>query len=179
MTSYVASVAFETEICCNCGVAFAMTADFMQRRRNDGKWFYCPAGHGQHYTGPTEATKLKQELQRKEEMLSAERARAGRLAAERDGIAKAHRKMRTRVMNGVCPCCNRQFQNLLRHMRSEHAGEFSLRNLRTAFGMTQAQVAEEIGIQTTYVSLLENEKPVPVYAKERAENWIAMQDGKQ
>ena len=62
-------------------------------------------------------------------------------------------------------------------MRSEHAGEFSLRNLRTAFGMTQAQVAEEIGIDVVYVSKLENNKPVPTYAQERAENWIAAQDG--
>lgn len=26
----------------------------------------------------------------------------------------------TRVKNGVCPCCNRSFQNLKRHMNTKH-----------------------------------------------------------
>lgn len=33
--------------------------------------------------------------------------------------AKARRKLK-RVQNGVCPCCNRSFWNLERHMKSKH-----------------------------------------------------------
>ena len=61
-------------------------------------------------------------------------------------VSKAHKRMRERVMNGVCPCCNRTFQNLREHMKSEHA-DFgtvqTLAALRQAFGMTQEAVAKE------------------------------------
>src|SRR5688500_16147646 len=111
---------FEVEQCCNCGMSFAMTTDFHRRRRDDRKTFYCPAGHGNDYNGPTEAQKLKGELERAQQMQEAAEARAATAEHEREQVAKAHKKMRTRVMNGVCPCCNRTFQNLLQHMRSEH-----------------------------------------------------------
>jgi hypothetical protein len=29
-------------------------------------------------------------------------------------------KIKNRVGHGVCPCCTRSFQNLARHMASEH-----------------------------------------------------------
>jgi hypothetical protein len=28
--------------------------------------------------------------------------------------------MRKRIQSGVCPCCNRTFENLGRHMKSKH-----------------------------------------------------------
>lgn len=28
--------------------------------------------------------------------------------------------MKNRVANGVCPCCNRHFENLERHMKGQH-----------------------------------------------------------
>lgn len=37
---------FVVEICCNCGMAFAVTNDFQDRRVNDHARFYCPNGHG-------------------------------------------------------------------------------------------------------------------------------------
>jgi DNA-binding transcriptional regulator YiaG len=174
MGEFVNGIEFRTEQCCNCGVAFAMTADFMRRRRNDRKTFFCPNGHGQHYVGKTEAEKLREELERKQNALDAERRRAVALEQQRDQIAKAHRKMRDRVRNGVCPCCNRTFQNLMAHMRTEHPdfGTATLKMLRDAYGLTQSAVANEIGITSVYVSLHERGKSVPVYAKQRIESWI-------
>lgn len=175
MTKFVDNTWFVTETCCNCGMQFAMTEDFQRRRREDRKSFYCPAGHVQHYTGPSEAQKLKIELERKEQMLSAAQARAATAEQERQQITRAHRKMRERVMNGVCPCCNRTFQNLMQHMRSEHPDFSTVRTmltLRTAFGMTQAAVAHEAGVDATHVSLFERGKPVAAYAKARLESWL-------
>jgi hypothetical protein len=141
---FVDQVSFYVEQCCNCGIPFAMTMELQKRRRNDRQSFYCPNGHGQHYTGPTEAERLKTELERKNLMLDAAQAKAATAEQDRAQIAKAHQRMRTRVMNGVCPCCNRTFQNLMQHMRSEHP-DFSatktLFTLRQAFGMTQAALA--------------------------------------
>lgn len=177
MTAFVDNIQFVTELCCNCGIPFAMSADFQRRRREDRKDFYCPAGHPQHYIGKTEAEKLREEVERQRQMREAEQARAEKLRQERDQVSRAHRRMRTRVMNGVCPCCNRTFQNLLRHMQSEHAGEFNLRNVRAAFGMTQTDVAKEVGLQSGYVSLHERGRPVPSYAAERLEAWIDQHAG--
>lgn len=174
MTTFAEGVEFVVEHCCNCHLPFAMSRQFQAKRREDRQWFYCPAGHPQHYTGKTEAQKLREELERKQAALEAEKGRSILLQNERDSIAKAHKRMRTRVMNGVCPCCNRTFQNLMMHMRSEHPDfkELDLKALRTAYGLTQGAAAKEIGIKPAYVSLLENGKGVPEYAKQRAEAWV-------
>lgn len=154
---------------------FAMTATFMKKRRDDRFSFYCPAGHAQHYTGPSEEQKLKKELERKAEMLMAAELRAESAEKDRQQIGKAHQKMRTRVMNGVCPCCNRTFQNLMAHMKTEHPNfteKRTLLTLRQAFGMSQAAVAVEAGVDNNHVSLYERGKPVARYAKARIDSWL-------
>jgi len=176
MSTFVDNERFFVEHCCNCGMAFAMTDAFHERKLKDQTYFSCPSGHQQHYTGLTEEQKLRKEVERKQQMLDAANARADTSEREREQIAKAHKKMRERVMNGVCPCCNRTFQNLMMHMRSEHPEfrEFkTLSTLRAAFGMPQAAVANEAGVITAYVSLYEREKPVPSYAKSRLDGWVA------
>lgn len=176
MTTYADTIGFITVSCYKCGVLFGMTQKLQKQRLTDRKLFFCPNGHDQHYFGPSEESKLKDELARKESMLEAERARASTLQTERDAVSRAHSRMRSRVMNGVCPCCNRTFQNLLRHMQTEHAGELNLKTLRQAFGMTQGQVAKEIGVYPAIVSLHERGKPVPHYARQSIERWINMQE---
>jgi hypothetical protein len=83
----------------------------------------CPLGHTWWFTGRNVEQKLEDE-----------RRRAGRLAAERDQFAareRGQRAAKTRAQNklkrtnarvaaGVCPCCNRTFQQLARHMASQH-----------------------------------------------------------
>lgn len=175
MSNYVDGIEFVTEICCNCGMPWAMTADFRKRRLKDRADFYCPAGHQQHYVGKSEEQKLRDELERKQRALESEQGRAIKLQSERDDIARAHKRMRDRVRNGVCPCCNRTFQNLLRHMQTEHP-DFteakSLKVLRTAYGMTQKAVADEAGVATVYISLHENGKQVPGWAESRIDAWL-------
>ncbi|WP_165394478.1 helix-turn-helix domain-containing protein [Pseudoxanthomonas winnipegensis] len=87
--------------------------------------------------------------------------------------------MRQRVMNGVCPCCNRTFENLRRHMHDKHP-EFgqpeTLAALRKAFGLTQRDVAAEAGVNPSYVSLYENGKPVPSVAGARLDSWLQHQE---
>lgn len=122
--------AAETELVvltCTCGILFAIPARLNRsalKHRGDGGWqICCPLGHQWHYVGQTEEEKLRDRLQR-------ERDRAGRLAAERDqaqaslratrGVATRRKKQLDRVAAGVCPCCGRSFQNLARHMQSQH-----------------------------------------------------------
>ncbi len=116
------------EECCECHMTFAMPRDFNNQSRNSmRKYFHCPDGHVQHYTGPTEAQRLKRELemvQRQRDVAeSARRAACDQaLAAERSAAAYKGRvtRLKNRAAAGVCPCCNRHFENLHRHMSTRH-----------------------------------------------------------
>lgn len=179
MTKYVDGIQFVTEECCSCGMPFAMTADFRRRRLNDRKDWYCPRGHAQHYTGKSEAQKLRDQLSRTERRLEAESGRASLLEGQRDNLQRSYGRMRERVKNGVCPCCNRTFQNLLRHMRTKHP-EFgqnnTLRALRDAYGLTQQALGEEVGIPGNYVSSFERDRYVPEHAKIAINEWVESQE---
>lgn len=167
---------FEVETCCNCGMAFAMVTEFRRKCLNNHNIsFFCPAGHGQHYTGQNEAQRLQRELERERELLASSKAHTEKVKGDLSRITKAHKRMRVRVANGVCPCCNRSFTNLRDHMKTQHA-EFgkdkTLSTLRKAFGMTQADVANEVGVSVAYVSNYERDKPVPRYAEMAISEWV-------
>ena len=114
------------ETCLSCEMLFAVTDTFRRERIRDGQWFYCPAGHAQRFAEPENA-RLKKELERAkrrtDQLLDrANRERRQREAAERS--ASAYKGQTTRLKNravaGVCPHCNRTFQQLARHMHSKH-----------------------------------------------------------
>lgn len=119
----------ETEDCCNCGVTFAMPASLRAEFLRDraGRSFYCPNGHGQHYTGEREEVRLRRELQRAQDATARAEADARRQREYREAEERAHRatkgvltKTRKRIANGVCPCCHRSFVNVQRHMATKH-----------------------------------------------------------
>ncbi len=105
-----------TQTCCNCGVMFAMETSYDKQLRETHKTFYCPNGHGQSYTGKTEAEKLRDELKRKEQELANKVREALDLSSS---LYSANQKLK-RVSKGVCPCCNRTFKNLHSHMKIKH-----------------------------------------------------------
>ena len=105
-----------TEECCSCGVIFGLTDYFKKERLKDHRLFYCPNGHNQHYTAESEAEKNARLL--REEQVRHQRTIA-RENEERAAREKAERKLK-RVGRGVCPDCNRTFQNLARHMACKH-----------------------------------------------------------
>ena len=175
MSKYVDGIEFVTEECCSCGIPFAMTKDFQKRRLDDRKNFYCPSGHEQHYVGKTEAQKLREKLEIEQRRAANERAKSAELRRQRDQLGKSYGMMRERVKNGVCPCCNRTFQNLLNHMKTKHPDFGSselLRSIRSAYGLTQQALADEVGVSNSYISLYENEHDVPEYVRETLEKWV-------
>ena len=120
---------FATITCCHqgCGLTFAVPETWETKRRKDHSWWYCPNGHTQHFTGESDAEKAKRladELTRtraahdqtvarwRERTDSAER----RLSATRGVVTR----IKNRVGSGVCPCCNRTFADLQRHMTGQH-----------------------------------------------------------
>jgi hypothetical protein len=111
---------------CWCGINHAVPQnlrDYQLRQHRDGRnvtSIYCPLGHEHMPAGEGEAAKLQRQLE-------VERERAGRLAAQRDqaqASARAHKaaatRARRRAAAGVCPCCQRTFKQLQRHMTTKH-----------------------------------------------------------
>jgi hypothetical protein len=90
--------------------------------------FFCAYGHSAIFKeGETEETKLRRERDRLTQQLAEKndeinRQRELREAAERRTSAAKGQitKIKNRVGHGVCPCCNRTFENLQRHMTSKH-----------------------------------------------------------
>lgn len=128
VTTILRDVVIETRIvaleCATCSIDFGIGANFMSRRRIDHQRFYCPNGHANVYNGPTDAEKerdrLRNQLQWTREDLDAARTVA-KAADYRARAAKGQlTKLRNRIANGVCPCCNRSFSNLRDHMAGEH-----------------------------------------------------------
>lgn len=101
-------------------------------RCNPDIYFYCGFGHPQHYSKTPrersedalrrERDRLTQRLAEKDDTIRMERERTA--ATERQLYAARGRitKIKNRVGHGVCPCCNRTFADLQRHMNSKHAG---------------------------------------------------------
>lgn len=110
-----------TEECFKCGVMFAIPTDLRNYLLADhSREFFCPNGHGQVYGGKTEAEKQRERAERlalqlanRDEDLRCARAQ---VAATKGQVTK----LKKRVANGVCPCCNRSFANLGRHMAGQH-----------------------------------------------------------
>lgn len=78
--------------------------------------FHCINGHSQIYIGETDAEKLAAVRVELNAALERE-SRANRL---KEAARADLRRTKNRVANGVCPCCNRTFQNLAAHMKTKH-----------------------------------------------------------
>lgn len=121
MSSYAFSyeLYFDIIICYNCKMPFAAEKETMKKWQQNGQSFYCPNGHVQHFT-ESENAQLKKQLEaskRDAEWVRAQRDRAEKQASAARGQVT---KIKNRISNGVCPCCNRSFFNLKRHMLHMH-----------------------------------------------------------
>jgi hypothetical protein len=111
--------------CCECGTPMILEREFHRNRKSDHKNFYCPNGHPQHFPQKTEEEKLREALAQKEKFLQNAQKRtewAEQDARQAKKRAAAYKGQLTRVKNGVCPCCRRNFVNLRRHMATKHPG---------------------------------------------------------
>lgn len=118
----------EAVTCVACGVTFGIETKHRSCLRENQNTFYCPNGHSMWYPKEaTEAFKLKQDLENQKRVLEEAYERNRRLQdqikAEKIKTRAqkgAKTRMLNRVKNGVCPCCNRSFENLHRHMKTMH-----------------------------------------------------------
>lgn len=121
------SITLCLETCLTCDLKFGVDSEFLRKRKEDHKNFYCPNGHGQHYPGLSENEKLRQEIEKLEQRVQ---FRDNTISEKNHTIEQlnysvraqkaAKTKIINRVKNGVCPCCNRSFANLQNHFKTVH-----------------------------------------------------------
>lgn len=118
---------------CWCGIQMAIPSDLYDYAQRKGSTVYCPLGHTfvygdtQYKRLQAEAAKARAEKERAEQQLVRERARTDQAQAEaqhekrRAAAARGQlTKAKKRIGKGVCPCCNRHFANVERHMENKH-----------------------------------------------------------
>ena len=130
--SAVKSISFDVQLtainCGVCGGTYAINERFREQCWTEGKsWTcpYCKCGWG--YSNDNENARLKkkvEELQANQartlSRLNEEVSRSNHLAIQLKGTKTRLTNVKKRVANGVCPCCNRTFVNLQRHMHTKH-----------------------------------------------------------
>lgn len=113
------NIEFEAMECGECGTHYAMTAVMVRKRREDGQSFHCPLGHPRVFR-ETEVQKLRRQIEQNEKDLEWARAQRDRSDKRVISLKGQVTKIKNRIGNGVCPCCNRSFKNLQRHMSHKH-----------------------------------------------------------
>lgn len=112
-----------TVLVCWCGMWHAVPAElrrYQLRKHDNGETvpsIYCPLGHTHIPIGKGEAQKERERVE----------ARAQAIQDQLDSEKRAHAaskgqltKAKKRIGKGVCPCCNRHFTNVERHMSTQH-----------------------------------------------------------
>jgi hypothetical protein len=99
-----------------CNQHFAMSEAFYRQTRRTRETWYCPSGHPRIWLGESDESKLRR-AQARETALKDQLAAATREAEE---VRVALLRDRQRFAKGVCPCCNRSFDNVRRHMETKH-----------------------------------------------------------
>ena len=124
---------FIVDECGSCGVFFVIPELVYTNHRDHGGYSYCSNGHT---WGWKEGRIQTDAMRRERDRLKQDNARLEdeKAAALREAVsAKAQTmQVRRRAAAGVCPCCNRTFQNVQRHMKTKHPNVVPLDQKQTA-----------------------------------------------
>ena len=129
--SLAARVSTSTDLatitCGSCGGIYAVAETFRLHKQVKGGYWNCPYCQCLWGFGESEISKVRDQLRAAEEKVERERKRTewaqqeARITERRRRALKGHlTKMKKRVSHGLCPCCNRNFENLHRHMKVKH-----------------------------------------------------------
>jgi hypothetical protein len=118
--TFTESITLAQMNCGQCGGTYAINERYRQHRLEQGGFWKCPyCNHSWGY-GESENQRLQKALEEKQKAVVA--AKCETLAANqaRELAERKLSKLSRRVRCGLCPCCNRSFQNLQRHMKTKH-----------------------------------------------------------
>jgi len=111
---------------CSCGAVYGISKDKYNRCLDTGDHWFCPNGCQRVFIKPRNSELKKQveqlqlEVQRKQDYIYEKNHQITQLGYNLRAQKAAKTKIINRVKNGVCPCCNRTFQNLQNHFKSVH-----------------------------------------------------------
>lgn len=106
--------------CCSCNGVFAVTDNAYDHYKNTGEFFNCPyCKTSQHYSKP-EISILKDRIKTLENTRKYYLEELAKEKKSKIAIKGHHTRLKKRIANGVCPCCNRSFKNLHLHMENQH-----------------------------------------------------------
>jgi hypothetical protein len=108
--------------CPSCWIEYGIpdALDYKAQQEKGRISIYCPNGHTWHYLGEREVDverRKRQQLEQQNARLH-EEARAAQRA--RDAAKADLKRHKTRAKAGLCPCCNRSFVNMQRHIKTKH-----------------------------------------------------------
>lgn len=125
-----ANIQLTTLECIKCGLVHSIPQAMYNNFRRIGGFWYCPNGHMQGWDKGEEHTKIKAleaEVEQQRSIAARNLARYNEEATTNRALNTVLKSTRTRlrnvklrVANGICPCCNRTFVNLQRHMHTKH-----------------------------------------------------------
>jgi hypothetical protein len=110
-------------VCCPvCWIEHGIPDDMYERRKEQtvAGVVYCPNGHKWHFRGESEADKQRRRAEQAEQANARLHEEAQKAIRERNKAQTALKSHRKRSAAGLCPCCNRTFVNMARHMKSQH-----------------------------------------------------------
>ena len=109
----------EVTDCCVCGTIFAVPERLIDQRRRRAGDLHCPNGHVLTWK-ETDVQRVEKKLQRERELSALRAAERDQAEASLRAQKGATTRAKKRSAAGVCPCCNRTFQQLTRHMNTKH-----------------------------------------------------------
>lgn len=109
-----------TSIDCGCcGGTYAINERYRAKQAEEGGSWHCPYCQVSWGYAGGENARLRKEVAAEKARHQETLSRLNQAEAEK---ARVERKLK-RVGRGVCPCCNRTFPNLARHMATKHPKE--------------------------------------------------------
>ena len=105
--------------CGECGIQFAVPEGWRIEKQNTGRGWHCPNGHARVYLESDEQKAMKA-LEEEKRRHSSTLARLNEAKAAEHKAQAEMKRMKKRASVGLCPCCNRTFQQLARHMNTKH-----------------------------------------------------------
>ena len=107
-------------LCCTCGIPIAMTESQQRQYNENGMTITCVLGHGT-VRRESDNLRLQRELRETQDKLASAETRQRTAMLTLDAEIKKRQRLERRVKAGVCPHCQRTFQNVARHMKSQHS----------------------------------------------------------
>lgn len=126
-TQVTSSADLSVQVCGSCGGIYAIALRYRQEKIEQGGYWNCPYCKCSWGYGTSQIDRLKAQLAEKEREVEQERKRKewaqqeARITERRRRALKGQlTKTKKRIGHGVCPCCQRSFENLRRHMTTKH-----------------------------------------------------------